>query len=312
MKISTTFDKLREIFNRSGLSFTHFGRIVGRDRRTVVSWTTGGVSREPSTEVKRSICRFFRFPFKIWDEHCLDDEFLSIITGIDDSEIRIIDEGYLGGLLYTLEREKEGRLVLQSQFPGPVYRDKVVSRVYHRADSAEIKAQKDKRSSLMLDYAFQTSEWYTIKSLLNFAYSPIGVFYSLEEKIRVLDLMHKTFYDNYNKRIFFYDSFSVKVYGMDVVYTGIDVKNETLFFKSPLESLFVEIQNKPLVEKFYRHFSSPSKAPEHIQGEAAVELLRMLKTSLQSSMGIHEFCKKADELAGYNDLFQKQLSSQFG
>ena len=62
------------------------------------------------------------------------------------------------------------------------------------------------RYELMLEHGFESIEWYSIESLLRFAFSPIGNIYSIKERLAVLDLMIESFEDNYNKSLYLFDS----------------------------------------------------------------------------------------------------------
>ncbi|HED6009672.1 TPA: hypothetical protein R5V86_000640, partial [Campylobacter coli] len=55
--------------------------------------------------------------------------------------------------------------------------------------------------------------------------------------------MINTFKDNLNKSLYFFDSYDKKIYGLDVFYLSINAKENTMFFKAPLEMLLVEIKN---------------------------------------------------------------------
>lgn len=69
-----------------------------------------------------------------------------------------------------MELERNRRFVIQAQFPGPMYRDTAVKRVYRTATSNDIEDLKQARISQMLRYDYDTTEWYSIKSLLSFCF----------------------------------------------------------------------------------------------------------------------------------------------
>ncbi len=163
-----------------------------------------------------------------------------------------------------MELERNRRFVIQAQFPGPMYRDTAVKRVYRTATSNDIEDLKQARISQMLRYDYDTTEWYSIKSLLSFCFASIGNFYTKEEKIKILELIYELFNNNYNKKLFLFDSFSRKIYGMETTYISINIKQKILFFKSPIESVFIEIRNKNLVERMHKYYSSPVEAPSHV------------------------------------------------
>lgn len=308
MPQKSSIDKIVEIYKKSGLSISKFAKIINKDRRTATSWIDKNNKKEPSSDVKEQICKFFRYSYEIWNENCQDEEFFKLINDIPTQEIRIVDEGYLGGLKYILEQEDKERLVIQAQFPGPIYRDAIVSKVYRGARSTEAEAFKKERTQKMLAHSFCSTEWYSIKSLLGFCFSPIGNFYTTEQKIQILELIINTFKNNYNKFLYFYDSYSRKIYGLDTAYTSINIKEGVMFFKSPLESVLVEIRNKKLVEQIHHHFTDATEAPSHINPSNACEILQILKNSIDSKDGLCEAYEKINTKTNYGGLFFNSIS----
>lgn len=142
MKKLKTVEKIIEIYKRSELSISKFATIIGKDRRTVTSWIDKIVDKEPNSDVLEKISSFFRYPSTIWNEECNNAEFLELISQVPKEEVKIIDEGYLGGLKYILEHEDKERFVIHAQFPGPMYRDTTVPRVYRTQSSSEIESFK--------------------------------------------------------------------------------------------------------------------------------------------------------------------------
>ena len=239
---------------------------------------------------------------------CKEDDFLELISRIPKEEVRIIDEGYLGGLKYILEHEDKQRLVIHPQFPGPMYRDATVPRVYRTKSSLEIESFKKKRTSRILSYSFETTEWYSISSLLKFCFSQIGNFYTKEQKIQILELMYDSFYENFNKRLYFFDSYSRKVYGLDTAYTSINIKSGIMFFKAPLESVFIEVRNEKLIERIHRHFTSGSEAPTHVNPNSATQILKILKNMVKLELGLCEAYEEINRNTLYGGLFKNSIS----
>lgn len=303
-----TIEKIIAIYKRSELSISKFATIIGKDRRTVTSWIDKIVDKEPNKEVLEKISSFFRYPSGIWSEECKNDDFLELLSQIPKEEIKIVDEGYLGGLKYILEHEDKERFVIHAQFPGPMYRDTTVPRVYRTKSSSEIESFKKERTTRMLSYSFETTEWYSIKSLLTFCFSEIGNFYTKEQKIQILDLMIKNFHENYNKRMFLFDSHSRKIYGLDTTYTSINIKNGIMFFKAPLESVFIEVRNKKLIERIHRHFTFGSEAPTHVNPNDATSILKILKNSVELELGLRGAYEEINRKTFYGGLFRNNIS----
>jgi hypothetical protein len=301
-------EKIIEIYKRSELSISKFAKIIGKDRRTVTTWIDRAVDKKPNDEVLENITTFFRYSSSIWNENCQSDEFYELISKVPKEEIKIIDEGYLGGLKYILEHEDQERFVIHSQFPGSMYRDTTVPRVYRTKNSSEIEKLKKVRIAKMLHYSFQTTEWYSIKSLLDFCFSPIGNFYTKEQKIQILTLMYETFDNNYNKKIYLFDSFSRKIYGLDTAYTSIDIKRGVMFFKAPLESVFIEISNKKLIEKIHKYFTFGKEAPTHVNPNEVMNIFEILKEAIQFDKTLEESYEEINKKTLYGELFKNNIS----
>ncbi|RXJ56468.1 hypothetical protein [Candidatus Marinarcus aquaticus] len=308
MFYKNSIEKIIEIYNRSHLSISKFASLIQKDRRTVTSWIDQMSDIEPSSSVKENICKTFRYPDYIWEEGCMGEDFLKSITQIPQKEVRIIDEDYTGRLKYIMEMEQNRRFVIQAQFPGPMYRDSAVQKVYRTRTSAEIEELKQGRIDQMLRYDYDTTEWYSIKSILSFCFASIGNFYTKEEKIAILDLIYELFNNNYNKKLFLFDSFSRKIYGMETTYISINVKQKVLFFKSPIESVFIEIRNKKLVERMHKYYSSPVEAPTHVNFLESVKIIKILQDALKYNNSLEQAYETINRTTDYGELFYNNLS----
>ncbi len=308
MNYKNTIEKLIEIYKRSNLSISKFATLINKDRRTVTTWIDNIAEIEPTKDIKDRICQVFRYPDYIWEDGCDGDEFLKSITQIPQKEVRIIDEDYYGRLKYIMEQEQHRRFVIQAQFPGPMYRDSTVQRVYRSSTSSEIEELKQQRINQMLKYDYDTTEWYSIKSVLSFCFASIGNFYTKEEKIKVLELVYELFNNNYNKKLFLFDSFSRKIYGMETTYISINVKQKILFFKSPIESVFIEIRNKSLVERMHKYYSSPIEAPSHVNFLESVKIIKILQDAVRYNNDIKQAYEMINRQTDYGELFYNNLS----
>jgi len=308
MNYRNSIDKFIEIFKRSNLSISKFASLINKDRRTVTSWIDNVTDIEPSNDIKDKICGVFRYPDYIWEEGCNGDEFLKSITQIPQKEVRIIDEDYYGRLKYIMELEQNRRFVIQAQFPGPMYRDTAVQEVYRTKSSKDIEELKQARIDQMLRYDYDTTEWYSIKSILSFCFASIGNFFSREEKIKILDIIYELFNNNYNKKLFLFDSFSRKIYGTETTYISINVKQKILFFKSPIESVFIEIRNKNLVERMHKYYSSPIEAPSHVNFLESVKIIKILQDALRYNNTIVQAYEVINRTTDYGELFYHNLS----
>lgn len=297
-----------EIYQRSELSMSKFAKVVKKDRRTISSWIYREVSVTPKRETLEQISSFFRYPNDIWNESCEKEEFFDIITSIPTKDIKIIEANREGRLKYILKNESEQRLVIHPKFPAAVYRDVINPKFYTQKENNKIDALKKERIDKMLNYAYKSDEWHDIKSLLYFCFSEIGNFYTKKEKIATLELLFDTFHENYNKRLYLFDSFSKKIYGLDTMYTSVDIKNNIMFFKSPLESIFIEIRNKEIVEKIHRHFTLSKESPSHVNPNDAGKILQILISILKQNKSLIDAYKEINLKTPYGVLFRNNLS----
>ncbi len=303
-----SIDKMIEIYQRSELSMSKFAKILKKDRRTVSSWIYREVKVTPKKEILEHVSTFFRYPEDIWNESCEKEEFLDMITSVPTKDVKIIEANREGRLKYSLKNESEQRLVIHPKFPASVYRDFISPKYYVQKEDSKIIALKKERIHTMLNYAYKSDEWHDIKSLLNFCFSDIGNFYTKEEKVATLDLLYDTFNENYNKRLYLFDSFSTKIYGLDIMYTSVDIKNSIMFFKSPLESVFIEIRNKEIVEKIHRHFTLSKESPAHVKPNDAGKILLILINILKQNKGLVDAYEEINLKTSYGDLFKNNLS----
>lgn len=299
-------EKLLEIFKKSGLSLSKFASLLSKDRRTITNWLKNGNKKEIDLGTKEKICRCFRYPLEIWESE--NTNFYSLLNGLKDDEIKIIDAGYIGGLKYIFENENEGSLILHPAFPNPAYRDFIVPFVYQNIDSEEARIYRKKRGEKMRAHSFVASEWYSIKSLLEFCFSPIGNFYTKEQKIAILELMITTFKDNLNKSLYFFDSYHKKIYGLEMFYLSVNIKENLMFFKAPLEMLLVELRNTQLIKKLHHHYTHAQKCPNHIDPKDACFIMELLVLFLKQDLSLIQSCELIDKQSPYGKLFFKTLS----
>lgn len=301
-------DRLLIIYERSGLSVSKFAQIIGKDRRTLTSWIDKSVAKAPPLEVCQAISTFFRYPGRIWEQDCEKDEFLSLLNALPQSEITIIDKGYEGSLEYILERESKRRFVIHPRFPSPAYRDKIVTFPYKFGNSIHAQALRTKRYELMLEHGFESVEWYSIESLLRFAFSPIGNFYTKAQRIAVLELMLESLEDNYNKSLYLFDSYSTKIFGVDSTYISLQPQENLMFVKMPIDSMILEITNKQLVHRIHKHFTSPSHAPKHIPKDYASQILKLCLECITQQKDMLHFCTMIADKTPYSSLFMSAIS----
>jgi hypothetical protein len=81
-----------------------------------------------------------------------------------------------------------------------------------------------------------------------------------------------------------------------------------MFFKAPLESVFIEIRNKKLISRIHRHFTYGPEAPSHINPRSACEILKILLGCIQEEAGITEAYKRINRQSDYGGLFYNNIS----
>ena len=302
----SAMDRLIIIFEKSKLSMSKFSTILGKDRRTLLSWIENKDTKSLNDDIKSTICSYFRYYKDIWD--CDESEFYRYLNELDDSSLRIIDDGYESFLKYIYENENEGSLILHPTFPNPAYRDFVIEGIYNDFDSQEASKYRQKRGLKMRAHSFWVSEWYSVKSLLEFCFANIGNFYTKEQKIQILELMIVTFRDNLNKSIYFFDSYDKKIYGLDMFYLSLNIKEKKMFLKLPLETTILEIKNSDLINKIHTHYTHAKKCPTHIDPKDAVMVMELILESLKDNDDLMTTCAKIDKFTSYGKIFTKVIS----
>ncbi|XAK37580.1 hypothetical protein AAID93_08565 [Campylobacter coli] len=91
-------------------------------------------------------------------------------------------------------------------------------------------------------------------------------------------------------------------------YLSINAKENTMFFKAPLEMLLVEIKNSTLVHKIHEHYTHAKKCPAHILAQDACSIMEILLQCLKENLNIKESCEILDKKSPYGNLFKKSLS----
>ena len=198
--------------------------------------------------------------------------------------------------------------MIHPRFPSPAYRDKIVTFPYKFGNSIHAQALRTKRYELMLEHGFESEEWYSIESLLRFAFSPIGNFYTKAQRIAVLELMLESLEDNYNKSLYLFDSYSTKIFGVDSTYISLQPQENLMFVKMPIDSMILEITNKQLVHRIHKHFTSPSHAPKHIPKDYAPQILKLCLECIEEQKDMLHFCTMIADKTPYNPLFMSAIS----
>ena len=109
----SAMDRLIIIFEKSKLSMSKFSTILGKDRRTLLSWIENKDTKSLNEDIKSTICSYFRYYKDIWD--CDESEFYRYLNELDDSSLRIIDDGYESFLKYIYENVNDVLKIAKTQ-----------------------------------------------------------------------------------------------------------------------------------------------------------------------------------------------------
>ena len=95
---------------------------------------------------------------------------------------------------------------------------------------------------------------------------------------------------------------------METTYLSINVKQKILFFKSPIESVFIEIRNKNLVERMHKYYSSPIEAPSHVNFLESIKIIKILQDALRYNNTLVQAYETINRTTDYGELFFNNLS----
>ena len=165
-------------------------------------------------------------------------------TGIDtyaafrDFGIDGDGEGPEERLVNYFTRMEEGeRIVICQEFPSSIY-------VHSHASSI-------RRYSRLTESNSSNTEYYPMRALLNFLFSPVGTF-SIEEKLEILDKMQRVFTDMH-RHVFFFDH---KQEGFPGNFASMNIVNrhDLLIVLISVPHMVLEIRNKHLLRHILQYF----------------------------------------------------------
>lgn len=304
-----TISRVKEILKRYGMSISSFSNIIGKDRRTLTSWLDGKTKKDIGLNTKVKICEFFRYPMSIWS--CNDSDFMILLESISTQNIRIVDEGYEGSLRYMLSQEAYGRFVVQPRFPAPAYRDIITQLPQNAMISYEAKLLMQERSKKIRSYKFRSTEWYSIESLLYFAFCVVGNPYTQQQKLSILQNLYEIFHDNPNKKIYLFDSTANGIFHADMNYTSIVRENGLIFFRLPFNALIVEIANANITDTIYNYFEMAKNATNCIKSEHSMQIIMLLLESIRHNDTLLHFYDKIQKYTNYATLFANNISEEY-
>jgi tryptophanyl-tRNA synthetase len=81
-----------------------------------------------------------------------------------------------------------------------------------------------------------------------------------------------------------------------------------MFFKAPLESVFIEISNKKLIEKIHKYFTFGKEAPTHVNPNEVMNIFEILKEAIQFDKTLEESYEEINKKTLYGELFKNNIS----
>lgn len=191
-----------------------------------------------------------------------------------------------------MEWEKEGRLIVFSTFPSIVYRNP--------RTKEEIERNKTIRNPQK-----SQQEYYTIASLLNFAFGRIARNYKGKECLQILDRIIETFSPSEPtvlKQLNFFDSASLDISGFSNL--ELVLKDKQIIMRTPLKGLFV-IQSSEIGRELSNYYSRENNIP-CIRGTDAVKILECLRTNMEKQESMESFVK---EIQQFNEKYGKMIKN---
>ncbi|MCF6172839.1 MAG: hypothetical protein L3J44_03540, partial [Campylobacteraceae bacterium] len=81
-----------------------------------------------------------------------------------------------------------------------------------------------------------------------------------------------------------------------------------IFFKAPLESVFIEVRNKKLIERIHRHFTYGKEAPIHVNPNDASKILKILQKSIELNLTLVQTYEQINQQTVYGEIFRNNIS----
>ena len=206
---------------------------------------------------------------------------------------------------YFINLEKKGRIAVYGKFPSFVYR--------HEKSQYASTATK-KRAEQLLKKNSMSHEYYSLKSLLTFAFSPFSEF-EFQEKREILERMRSIFTKHYFKQLFFFSSESWRAerFANLELFPDKEWLVMTTPFMNKERSKLLGIKSKKIVSAFLDNFSN-REAVGCIEGVEANDLLNIVQKNIPEDLvqmapfevlsGFYKQCREKS----YGEMILKEFS----
>jgi hypothetical protein len=164
------------------------------------------------------------------------------------------------------------------------------------------------RARRIISKEVTSSEYYTLKSLLLFAFSEVGKCAN-EHKKMIVEKVIEAFKDDLRMHLCFFDSTSSKI-GDTFPNMEILVNKSLLIVDMPIPShSILEIKSKlivKIIDAFFRNKKSFKQGS--IRGNDAILLLEILKKCIEEEQSVITFYRRCKEETKHGQLILNQLS----
>ncbi len=201
---------------------------------------------------------------------------LGEFAGIQLHRFATLDDMYQ----FLLEQESGGRIAILSEFPSEVFP------AFSQVIPIEPTEKKYKRAQNIVEHPVLEMEFYPIRALLSFAFSPIGDRYLNSEKRRILKTMISMFQRSNLKELFLFDSRPSELSefsNMEIFPAKGSIITVFPFAKHTMaQTVLIEIQNTAVVKQLSSVYleNKDSRLPD-LRGELAIQFLQLLNEHLE-------------------------------
>ncbi len=177
---------------------------------------------------------------------------------------------------YFSEYEKQGRILIFSHFPSYIYLDPLEH--FQPNTTPENLAAHKKRIKQLKSFRSFTTEYYEIKALLNFIFSPFYTKFNRKDKLLILDNYLKMFSYNGKKNLLYF--FDANMHYRLFPSYELSQSKHTVIINTPLGTdYFLQIQNNMFFDKISQ-FIELNKNLKMLQSNESISLIEQLKQLL--------------------------------
>ena len=178
---------------------------------------------------------------------------------------------------YFTRMEEGERIVICQDFPSSIY-------VHGHPSSA-------RRYMKLSESNSSNTEYYPIKALLNFIFSPIGTF-SMDEKLKIIENMQRIIGD-VHRHVFFFDH---KQEGFPGNFASMNIVNrhDLLIILISVPHVVLEIRNKQVLKLILQYFRGQDNKLI-LDAETSKRMIELAKDAIVDTPSTTEFLKRCKE-----------------